>query len=81
MRNKLSFANMLFLMLLVGKIGELGRLGAIPWLLVILPLGLDVLLDYMTRAMVIDRLIDHVIAWIKIRQLKKIANIQNKRNG
>jgi hypothetical protein len=82
MRNKLSFANMAFLMLLVGKIGHIGTLGGIPWPIVFIPLLLDVLLDYAITV----GLYDYPVAWvqmkIKLWQIKRIANREKtNKNG
>ena len=74
MRNKLTFSNMAFLMLLVGKIGHLGTLGGLHWLIVFIPLLCDILLDFFFAMGYYDRAIGWAVAWIKIRKLKKIAN-------
>lgn len=80
MHNKLSFINSFFVLLLVGKIGNLGTLGAVPWLLVFTPLVLDLGFDFMLQMGYIDNLLFKLKSKIKIIQIKRIVNRKNKGN-
>lgn len=81
MRNKLTFSNMAFLMLLVGKIGHLGTLGGLSWLIVFIPLALDVFFDFTARMGYLDQAIGWINMKKKIRDLNNIANDKTGSNG
>lgn len=72
---------MLFLMLLVGKIGHIGTLGAVPWILVLLPLVLDLIMDFLVKLGYMDTAIIKLRVWLKVREMKRIVDRQNKANG
>jgi hypothetical protein len=78
MRNKLSFCNMAFLMLLIGKIGHIGTLDAIGWVIVFIPFLLDLLLDFVTEMGYIRQAIGWYNMKKKVKELNNIANREKK---
>lgn len=81
MHNKLSFMNAIFVLLFIGKMGHIGTLGAIAWVLVFIPLVLDLLLDFLIKLGYVDSLIGRLNLWLKTRALIRIANkIKKQRN-
>lgn len=79
MNNRLSFMNSIFVLMLVGKIGHIGTLAAVPWLCMFIPLVLDILLDFLTKMGYVDAAIGRLIIWLKVRKIRKIANRENKK--
>lgn len=78
MHNKLSFMNSFFVLLFIGKVGHIGTLGAIPWLLVFTPLVLDLGLDFIIKLGYVDTVIVRLRVWLKVRELKRIDKLQTK---
>lgn len=82
MNNRLSFMNSFFVLLLIGKIGHIGTLGAVSWAWVFLPLLLDLIMDFLTKMGYVDAAIARLIVRLKVREVQKIANrLKDKDNG
>lgn len=73
MRNKLTFANALFIALLCGKLSGLGKFATMSEWVVLIPFFLDAILDWFASMGYQDK----AIAWLRskllIRQIKKVA--------
>lgn len=74
MRNKVSFFNLWFLLLFLGKVGGIGKLGTIGWWLVFTPLLLDLLLDFINKLGYIDKAINYIRTKIMMKKLQDIVD-------
>lgn len=78
MRNNLTVTSAMFVLLFVGKIGNIGTLGSLSWLVVFAPFLVDAVWDFVARMGYYDRLLAKVKIWeLKNRLENKSKKIKN----
>ena len=73
MRNKLSFSNALFIALLYGKLSGQGRFATMSDWIIVLPIVLDFILDFVSSMGLQDKAIAWLRAKLIISKIKKTA--------